>query len=88
VSQIGEGGPVACWMAQSARAPQYQHLVVVVPVEGGRWRVHLNQLLDVCESYDVTDLTYWEAAEEVREVLAALDVSGDWAIFTWWSGHP
>jgi hypothetical protein len=86
VSERREPGPVACWIAQCAAAPQYRHYVSVAPDEGGWWRVHLDQLLDVCEAYDATGLTYWQAAEEVHEILAALDVRGEWTIATWWSG--
>lgn len=75
-----------CWIAQSTAAPQYRHCVMVAPTRGGLWRVHLDRLLDVCEAYDATGLTYSEAGEEVHEILAALDVMGEWTIATWWSG--
>jgi hypothetical protein len=73
-------------MAKSTSAPQYHHAVLILPADGGRWRVHLDRLLDVCEAYDATGLTFWEAAEEVHQILAALDVRGEWTIATWWSG--
>jgi hypothetical protein len=78
--------PVVCWIARSTAAPQYRHCVIVAPVEGGLWRVHLDRLLDVCKAYDVTGLTYWQAAEEVHEILATLDVMDEWTIATWWNG--
>jgi hypothetical protein len=70
-------------MAPSSKAPQYRFYVTMAPDERGLWRVHLDRLLDVCEAYDVAGLTYWEAAEEVHQILAALDVRGDWVIATW-----
>ncbi|PRY53517.1 hypothetical protein B0I28_11716 [Glycomyces artemisiae] len=73
-------------MARSTRAPQHWLQVIVTPAEADRWRVRLQALADVCEEHVVDGLDYWEAAQEVHEILAALDASEDWRIATWWSG--
>jgi hypothetical protein len=73
-------------MAPAVTAPQYRHHVLITPAEGGRWRVRLQALAGVCDEYVADGLGYWEAAQEVHEILAALAIYGDWQIAMWRSG--
>lgn len=42
--------------------------------------MRLHRLAGVCERYEVECVTGWEAAEEVREIMDALDVNEPWTM--------
>jgi hypothetical protein len=40
--------------------------------------VRLHRLVDVCETYEAQCATGWDAAQELWEIMAALDIQGEW----------
>jgi hypothetical protein len=67
------------WWATAGRKPQYRMFITAIPSPGG-WTVRLHRLDDVCDAYEVECANGWEAAEEVREIMAGLYVHGEWTM--------
>jgi hypothetical protein len=53
--------------------------ITAIPAADG-WIVRLHRLADVCDAYEARVPTGWEAAQEVWEIMASLDVLGEWEL--------
>jgi hypothetical protein len=80
VSENEDGRRTRRWWATARRKPQYRVHITAIPVVGGGWIVRLHRLVDVCEAYEAHCASGWEAAREVWEIMAALDVHGEWTM--------
>jgi hypothetical protein len=78
VSENRDGRRTRRWWATARAAPQYRVHITAIPAAGGGWIVRLHRLLDVCEAYEAHCANGWEAAQEVWEIMAALDIQGEW----------
>jgi hypothetical protein len=79
VSEIGDGRRTRRWWATARRKPQYRVHITAIPSNGG-WIVRLHRLVEVCEAYEAWCPNGWAAAEEVHEIMAAVDVSDEWTM--------
>lgn len=79
MSDGGDGRRVRRWWATSAKMPQYRIHITAIPTPNG-WVVRLHRLAGVCDGYEAECATGWEAAQEVWEIMAALDVTGEWTM--------
>lgn len=79
MSENGDGRRTRRWWATATRAPQYQVHITAIPEPEG-WVVRLHRVAGICEAYEAHCATGWEAAQEVWEIMAALDVQGEWTM--------
>lgn len=78
MSEYGDGRRTRRWWATARCAPQYRIHITALPDPEGGWIVRLHRLMDICEDYEAHCATGWEAAQEVWEIMAALDIQGEW----------
>jgi hypothetical protein len=68
------------WWATAREKPQYRVHITAIPTAGRGWIVRLHRLVDVCEAYEAHCATGWDAAQEVWEIMASLDIQGEWTM--------
>lgn len=79
MSDRTDGRRARFWWARSTEVPQYRVHITAVPTARG-WTVRLNSRAGVWDSYEAECATGWEAAQEVWEIMAALDVMEEWTM--------
>lgn len=79
MSENFDGRRTRRWWAYATERPQWLIHITAAPTPTG-WTVRLHPLPGVYEAYEAQCANGWEAAQEVRDIMDAVDVMENWTM--------